>query len=89
MSKTIKHKVKVYTYLLARIEVNLDSKATIAEQVKVQSDHAMGGREMEQYMVDNGYQDYMVVSCDSVIQVYEMTKEEFMRHAIPVQSEEV
>lgn len=88
MSK-IKCKVKVYTYLLARIEVNLDSKATISEQVKVQSDHAMSGREMEQYMTDNGYQDYMVISCDRVIQVYEMTKEEFMRHATPVQSEEV
>lgn len=88
MSK-IKCKVKVYTYLLVRIEINLDSKATIAEQVKVKSDHAMKGWEMEKYMMDNGYQDYMVISCDSVIQVYEMTKEEFMRHATPVQSEEV
>lgn len=89
MSKTIKHKVKVYTYLLGRIEVNVDGKANIAEQVKVQSDHAMSGREMEQYMVDKGYQDYMVISADSEIQVYEMTAEDFMRYADLVKEEEV
>lgn len=89
MSKTINHKVKVYEYVLARIKVNMDGKATIMDQATVQFDHAVSGREMTEFMKANGYQDGVVVSGESKTLLYEMPKDEFISRATLVISEEV